>query len=113
MKDAANTFVEVNYTRGLLRVVIFLLANVGVAVFFSALWVWQYHIDGHASDQIDDFVVPWGWLAAFFTASFVSMHRLFSNRRLIFFSLGWALLCSFFLFLVKTFVLVPLFDPMF
>jgi hypothetical protein len=97
----------------LFRFVSFVLANACVFVFFAVLWVWQYHINSDVSDRIDLVVVPYAWLAGFFAASFVTLGRMFPKLMTILISLGSSIVLSGVLFLVKTFVLAPFFDPMF
>ena len=100
---------EINYHKTLLGLVVFALANAGVAIGFGVLWVWQYQTTPALSDHIDSIVVPWLWLAGFFFASFVSLRRITSKVA------GMSVVCSlafsFLLWTTINFVLRPLFDP--
>ena len=112
MKDATKTG-EVDYKGMLFSFFVFVLANTCVFALLAVLWVWQYHINSDLSDSIDHVVVPFGWLAGFFIASFVALRRLFPKIMAIVLSLGSSLVLSGILFEVKTFILVPFYDPMF
>jgi hypothetical protein len=82
--------VEIDYHKGLLRLLAFALSNAGLAVVFCILWVWQYHIDPTLSDQIDDIVVPVVWFGSFFAASYLCMRGPISKVTVI------SLMCAFF-----------------
>jgi hypothetical protein len=112
MKDSAKIS-EVNYKGTLFSFFLFMLANGCVFAFFAVLWVLQYHLDGNVSDWIDLIVVPYGWLAGFFIASFVTVRRSSPKFIAVLISVGSAVVLSGILFLVKIFLLVPFFDPMF
>jgi hypothetical protein len=112
MKDAVEIG-EVDYKGMLFSFVVFALANACVFACFAVLWVWQYHINSDLSDSIDHVVVPFGWLAGFFIASLLPLRRLFPKTKAILISLGSSIVLSGILFLVKTFILVPFYDPRF
>jgi hypothetical protein len=105
--------IDVNYKKELLKSLAFVLANGCVAVTFSVLWIWQYHIDSNLSDHIDEIVVPWVWIICFFTASFLPLRGAASQKKALIASIGFSLLFSFLLFLTVHFVIVPFFDPHF
>ena len=112
MNDATKIS-EVDYKGSLLSFVAFALANACLFVLFCVLWVWQYHIRSDLSDTIDHIVVPFGWLCWFFSLHHLStLRRLFPKIMAILISLGSAVLLSGILFLVKSFILAPLYDPM-
>jgi hypothetical protein len=111
MKEAGQNL-DVDYKRESLRLLGFVLGNAAVFLFFSLLWIWQYHINSSISDRIDAVVAPWGWLAGFFAATFFALRGVTSTVRLLFVSLGFSVLLSLVLFFVIHLVLAPHFDPM-
>ena len=108
---ADTNVVVVDYRTGLARLSAFIFSNVGLAITFCLLWIWQYRINFKLSDDIDLIVVPWLWLAGFFTASFLSIRR--SVSRPIVVSIFSAIAFSLFLWLTTHIILAPFFDPMF
>jgi hypothetical protein len=111
MNDATKIS-EVDYKREVVSLISFLLGNALVFAFFAALWVWQYHIGRDVSARIDRVVVPFGWLAGFYTMSFVTLRRAFPKITSILMSIGCALLLSWILFLAICGLLAPFYDPM-
>jgi hypothetical protein len=95
----------------LVRAVSFTTCNGLLFAAFSVLWVKQYHMSGNLSDTIDHLVVPWLWLASFFSASFFSIRRPTIIAILV--SIGSAVAFSGILFLFIHVVLVPKYDPWF
>jgi hypothetical protein len=95
----------------LLRVGSFVLGNPLLFAAFSVLWVKQYQMAADLSDMIDDFVVPWLWLAGFFGVSFYAIRRPLGFAIAV--SLGSAVAFAGILFLFVRIVLVPAYDPMF
>jgi hypothetical protein len=98
---------EFSYSRTLVRTACFGLCNAVAAASFCVLWVWEYHIEPDLSRQIDVVVVPWLWLGGFFLASYVAMRGPKAVRA----SIICAVVFTFFLWLIISIVLPPLFDP--
>jgi hypothetical protein len=111
MKEAAKIG-EVDYKREVVSFISFLLGNAFLFAFFAALWVWQYCMTEHLSHLIDHVLVPFGWLAGFFTMSFATLRRAFPKITTILMSIGFALVLSWVLFLVIGGLLSPFYDPM-
>jgi hypothetical protein len=89
----------------------FALCNAFVFAVFSVLWVKQYHMPSSSSDAIDEIVVPWGWLACFFIASFSTLRGRMRRSALI--SAASAIVFASALFLFVHIVLAPIYDPWF
>jgi hypothetical protein len=74
---------EIRKTKAMwIRVAYFALWNGLVFTVFSVLWVKQYYhwAETPYSDAIARVVVPWGWLACFFIASFFTLRgRMFRS----------------------------------
>jgi hypothetical protein len=112
MKTAVNIG-EVDYKGTLFSLAAFTLANALVFICFAVLWIWEYHINANLSDSIDHVVVPFGWLAGFFIASFVPLRRFFPKIMGILISIGSSVVLSGILFLVVRLILAPFYDPMY
>jgi hypothetical protein len=97
--------------RTLLRVGSFAVGNALLFAAFSVLWVKQYHMAPGVSDTIDHVVVPWLWLAGFFSVSFWAIRRPLVYAILV--SLGSAAALAGILFLFIHVLLVPSYDPWF
>jgi hypothetical protein len=106
-----DKYIEVNYRKTFLGLMVFPVANAIVGIGFGTLWVMEYRIPDPLADRIDLIVVPWLWLVCFFTASFLSLRGI--NPKPLSASVFFAIVFSVFLGLIVTFVLTPLFDPWF
>jgi hypothetical protein len=91
------------------RIIAFASANTSVLVVFCVLYVWQFHMQGPLSDKIDRVVIPWGWLACFFVASFCTIPGMTLRSALK--ALGLSVVFSGLLFLASCVLLRTIFDP--
>jgi hypothetical protein len=87
----------------------FFIGNALVFVGFSALWAWEYRVEGDLSDKIDHVVVPWLWLLGFFVVSISTLNKTLLKTTLISLScaIGFSLILLIFVKTVVTFF----FDP--
>ncbi|HEX3798905.1 MAG TPA: hypothetical protein VH413_09400 [Verrucomicrobiae bacterium] len=84
-------------------------ANALLVVIFTIIYYGEGHLDKHSIERIDQVLMSWGWLLAFFLATFFSLRKTLSKWKVT----AASVLCAMILIMIQWLTLGILFDPMF